>query len=289
MVGLSVGEKNFIRGGIAQDLRCDGRKRLTYRPINVETGVIPQANGSARIKIGGTDVIASVKAELGRPSSSRPDHGKVSIHVDCSATAAPMYQGKGGEELSSELALALHRGLLGSKSGAGSGIDLSSLCIVEGKTCWDLYIDCLVVSSDGNLLDALGAGIKAALSDTGVPQVKVIAANASSSSDQPEIDVSDEEFLQFDTSSVPVIITLTKVGKHYVVDATAEEESQMSSATSISVNRQGHICGLTKRGGAGLDPSVIHDMISVAKHVSEQFLDKLDSEIAAAQAREEES
>jgi len=42
MVGLSIGEKNFIRGGIAQDLRCDGRKRLSYRPIGVETGVIPQ-------------------------------------------------------------------------------------------------------------------------------------------------------------------------------------------------------------------------------------------------------
>lgn len=43
---------------------------------------------------------------------------------------------------------------------AGAGIDLSSLCIVQGKVCWDLYIDCLVVSSDGNVLDALGAAIK---------------------------------------------------------------------------------------------------------------------------------
>lgn len=43
---------------------------------------------------------------------------------------------------------------------SGAGIDLSSLCIVEGKVCWDLYIDGLVVSSDGNLLDALGAAIK---------------------------------------------------------------------------------------------------------------------------------
>lgn len=44
MVGLSVGEKHFIQGGIAQDLRTDGRKRLTYRPISVETGVIAQVN-----------------------------------------------------------------------------------------------------------------------------------------------------------------------------------------------------------------------------------------------------
>lgn len=42
MVGLSLGEQNFIKGGIAQDLRTDGRKRLTYRPIFIETGIIPQ-------------------------------------------------------------------------------------------------------------------------------------------------------------------------------------------------------------------------------------------------------
>ncbi|KAL2927374.1 Exosome complex component RRP42 [Bienertia sinuspersici] len=280
-------ETNFIRGGIAQDLRCDGRKRLFYRPIHVDIAVIPQANGSARVRIGGTDVIAS--SELGRPNSSQPDKGKVSIHIDCSATAAPIFQGKGGEALSTELAADLQRCLLGGKSGAGAGIELSSLSIVEGKVCWDLYIDGLVVSSDGNLLDALGAAIKAALSNTGIPKVNVIAADATSSGDQPEVDVSDEEFLQFDTSAVPVIVTLTKVGKHYIVDATAEEESQMSSAMSISINRKGLICGLTKRGGAGVDPSIVLDMISVAKHVSENFINKLDSEIAAAEAREEES
>ena len=42
MKGLSVGEKLFIQGGIAQDLRTDGRRRLTYRPISVETDVISQ-------------------------------------------------------------------------------------------------------------------------------------------------------------------------------------------------------------------------------------------------------
>lgn len=71
------------------------------------------------------------------------------------------------------------------------------------------------------------------------------------------------------------------------MDATSEEESQMSSAVSISVNRQGHICGITKRGGAGLDPSIILDMISVAKHASEQLIIKLDSEIASAEAEDE--
>ncbi|KAG5062383.1 hypothetical protein JHK85_003566 [Glycine max] len=285
MVGLSLGETHFIQGGIAQDLRCDGRKRLTYRPISVETGVIPQTNGSARVRMGATDVIASVKAELGKPSLLQPDKGKVSIYIDCSSTAEPAFEGRGGDELAAELSNALQHCLLGGKSGEGAGIDLSSLIVVEGKICWDLYIDGLVVSSDGNLLDALGAAIKAALSNTGIPRVEVAAGT--SNDEHPEVDVSDEEFLQFDTSRVPVIVTLTKVGRHYIVDATSEEESQMSSGVSISVNRQGHICGITKRGGVGLDPSIILDMISVAKHVSEQLINKLDSEIASAEADEE--
>lgn len=46
MTGLSLGENLFIQGGIAQDLRTDGRKRLTYRPVYVETGVIPQVQFS---------------------------------------------------------------------------------------------------------------------------------------------------------------------------------------------------------------------------------------------------
>ena len=63
----------------------------------------------------------------------------------------------------------------------------------------------------------------------------------------------------------------------------------MDSAVSISVNRMGIVCGLTKRGGAGLDPSIVLDMISVAKHVGEELIDKLDSEIASAEAGQEES
>ncbi|KAI7747615.1 hypothetical protein M8C21_024610 [Ambrosia artemisiifolia] len=260
-------------------------------PRNPSSDVIlpySKANGSARVKMGRTEVIASVKAELGRPSSSAPGKGKVSIFVDCSPTAAPQFEGRGGEELSMELSAALRQCLLGGKSGAGGGINLSSLSIVDGKVCWDLYIDGLVVSMDGNVLDALGAAIKAALSNTGIPKVNI--ASATTPDEQPEVDVSDEEFLQFDTTAVPVIVTLTKVGRHYyIADATSEEESQMSSAVSVSVNQQGSICGLTKRGGAGLDPSVIVDMISVAKHVSEELMNKLDSEIAAAEAMEEDS
>jgi exosome complex RNA-binding protein Rrp42 (RNase PH superfamily) len=46
---------------------------------------------------------------------------------------------------------------------SGAAIDLSSLIVVDGKVCWDLYIDGLVISSDGNLLDTLASAIKVIL------------------------------------------------------------------------------------------------------------------------------
>ncbi|KAL5730835.1 hypothetical protein ACHQM5_003625 [Ranunculus cassubicifolius] len=251
------------------------------------------------VRLGGTDVVASVKAELGKPNYLYPDKGKVAIYVDCSC-----------EELSAELSAALQRCLLGGKTGAGSGINLSSLAVVEGKICWDLYIDALVVSSDGNSLDALAAAIKAALSNTSVPKVNV--AVDASTDEEPEVDISNDEFLQFDTSGFPVIVTLTKVTNevtfsyyNFILNYSYEnrsyfrlvritlrmrtlvEESQMSSALSVSVNRHGQ-CWPTKRGGAGLDPSVILDMISLAKHVSEQLIAHLDSKISAAQIDDDE-
>ncbi|XP_050272897.1 uncharacterized protein LOC126716029 [Quercus robur] len=66
--------------------------------------------------------MSCVKAELGRSSLLQPDKGKVAIHVDCSPTAAPMFEGRGGEELSTELSIALLCCLLGAKSGAGMNL-----------------------------------------------------------------------------------------------------------------------------------------------------------------------
>ncbi|XP_050261151.1 uncharacterized protein LOC126705951 [Quercus robur] len=102
--------------------------------------------------------------------------------------------------------------------------------------------------------------IMVALSNTGIPRVCV--AVGALGDEKPEVNISEEEFLQFDTSDIPVIVTLTK------------ERTYL---------------WLTKRGGVGLDPSIILDMMSVVKHVSEQLINKLDFEIAAAEAGEEES
>jgi exosome complex component RRP42 len=39
-------------------------------------------------------------------------------------------------------------------------VNLSTLSVVDGKTCWVLYADVLVLNADGNILDAAAIGIK---------------------------------------------------------------------------------------------------------------------------------
>lgn len=67
---------------------------------------------------------------------------------------------------------------------------LALVFLKHDKICW------LIVS-------------KAALSNTFIQSVHVSAEALGD--EQPEVDISDDDFLQFDTSSVPVIVTLTKV------------------------------------------------------------------------------
>lgn len=285
VLDLSSSEKSYIASGIAADLRGDGRGRHHFRSLSIDTGVILQASGSGRVRLGGTDVIATVRAELGTPPAGRPNHGRMEINVECSPTATPEFEGRGGEELSLELSRALQRSYLGAPSGVGSAIDLGTLCVLEGKVCWVLFIDGLVLSSDGNLLDALSIAIKAALANSGLPKVEITGGTTPDEEADFELSDNPEDVLQLDMSRVPLVITLTKVGKHYIVDATTEEESQMTAAVSVSINRKGSILGITKRGGIGLDPSVVMDMISVAKRVSQTHSANVDAEIAAAGQR----
>jgi len=61
---VSDAEKAYIAQGVAQDLRNDGRGCRDLRALELELNVIAQANGSARLRVGGTDVIVAVKVRL---------------------------------------------------------------------------------------------------------------------------------------------------------------------------------------------------------------------------------
>nr|XP_048279557.1 exosome complex component RRP42 isoform X2 [Myodes glareolus] len=83
-VALSEAEKVYIVHGVQEDLRVDGRGCEDYRCVEVETDVVSNTSGSARVKLGHTDILVGVKAEMGTPKLEKPNEGYLEFFVDWS-------------------------------------------------------------------------------------------------------------------------------------------------------------------------------------------------------------
>ena len=67
-----------------------------------------------------------------------PNSGKLDFFVDCSANATPEFQGRGGEQIASQIVNIL------TNLFSSSNFNLEQLCIVPGKKCWRLNVDIVV-------------------------------------------------------------------------------------------------------------------------------------------------
>lgn len=73
-VRLSAPERAFLLQGIEHGLREDGRGRHDFRSFELETGLAPQTNGSARLRCphANTDIMVGVKLEIAPPKVRPP-------------------------------------------------------------------------------------------------------------------------------------------------------------------------------------------------------------------------
>ncbi|GAB4822267.1 hypothetical protein N2152v2_009313 [Parachlorella kessleri] len=282
-MALGAAEVEYITQGVEADMRNDGRKKEDFRAIELQLGVIAQASGSARLRLGNTDVIVGVKVEIGSPDPDMLDCGRLAFSVECSPVASSAFQGRGGEELGAELTRSLERALYPGPTGRGGGVDLSQLSIVAGKTCWVLYVDALVLNIDGNVLDALSLAAKAALADTRIPKVEVTPGE--DPTDEPDYEVDDDPAAcsRLNVQSVPVIVTVSQIGRSCAVDPTAAEELCSSAAlqarvcSRVAVDSSGRVCGLTKRRQQALDPAILLDMVDIAQRLGPRLHKALDA------------
>ncbi|KAI1354159.1 hypothetical protein F5Y01DRAFT_312071 [Xylaria sp. FL0043] len=97
---LSPAELAYLHStlSLAPPLRPDGRTATQFRPLTAETGILPGANGSARICFAdGTEAVVGVKAEVektvGAPSVS--DEDESSSHEPRQRRRKQKQQGKG--------------------------------------------------------------------------------------------------------------------------------------------------------------------------------------------------
>jgi exosome complex component RRP42 len=74
--------KNRIRQYLSEGKRFDGRKVDEFRNIEIETDISKKAEGSARVKLGKTDVIVGVKMGVGEPYPDSEDEGNLMVTAE---------------------------------------------------------------------------------------------------------------------------------------------------------------------------------------------------------------
>ena len=67
--------RQSITNLVKNDKREDARALDEYRDIIIETNVISKAEGSARVKLGKTQVMVGIKPQLGSPFPDTPELG----------------------------------------------------------------------------------------------------------------------------------------------------------------------------------------------------------------------
>ena len=84
--------KESIINLVNNDKREDGRELTEYRDITIETNVISKAEGSAKVILGGTQVIAGVKPQLGAPFPDTPELGVLMTNCEMLPMADPTFE-----------------------------------------------------------------------------------------------------------------------------------------------------------------------------------------------------
>ena len=112
-----------VRELASQDKRLDMRSFTEYRkPIEIETNISWTAEGSAKVTIGKTVVLAGVKLSREKPYNDTPDEGGIMINVELIPLSSPEYEPGPPGIKAVELARVTDRGIREAKA-----IDLKAL------------------------------------------------------------------------------------------------------------------------------------------------------------------
>ncbi len=209
-----------IREYLKEGKRFDGRKLDEFREIVVETGVSKNAEGSARVKLGKTEVVVGVKMDVSEPYADSKDEGNLMVTAEFLPLSSPRLDLGPQPFESLELARVIDRGIRESHY-----IDLKKLCIEEGKKVWTVMIDIYTINDDGNLLDAAGLGAVAALKDARIPGYNEETGKTKFG------EWTDKKVAL--TKEVPISLTVHKIGDSFVVDPTKEEEDISETRVTI--------------------------------------------------------
>ena len=248
MIGLDVDlVKEIIRNG----KRIDGRAFDKYRKITIEPDFVTSAEGSARVRLGDTEVVAGVKMDVGEPYPDSPDEGVLVVSAEFVPLASPEFESGPPGEDAIELARVVDRAIRESKA-----IDFKKLCITEGEKVWSVFVDIDILDNDGNLIDAAGLAAVTALLNTKIPDIV---------DEKPVHEKKGKKPLPM--KGIPISTTFTKINGNIIVDpGYAESEATEARLTVGTIDSDGiKLCSLQKGGTIGFTLEELEKIFEMAE------------------------
>lgn len=239
--------KEFLREG----KRFDSRKLDEFRSIEIEKGVSKKAEGSARVKIGNTEVIVGIKMDVGEPYPDSQDQGNMMVTAELTPMSSDRFESGPPRIESIELARIVDRGIRETKM-----IDFKKLCIKEGEKVWTVFIDIYTINDDGNLLDAAGIAAFVALNDCRIPEYN-------EEKGKPIYGEWTKEKLPI---KYPILsCTIHKIGDNLILDPTREEEDASETRVTIAISDEGTIHAMQKGDSKELNIEEFYKIVDLAE------------------------
>jgi len=239
--------RQHVINSLRENIRIDGRTREAYREISIETGFTKNAEGSAKVKIGDTEVMAGVKLSVESPYGDTPDQGNLMVNVELLPLSNPEFESGPPSIDAIELARVVDRGIRESKA-----IDVKKLCIKPGEKVWMVSIDICSINDDGNLFDASALAAVAAIRDAKFPEF-----------DGKTLDYKKLTKNKLPLTKVPVTVTVWKIGDNLIIDPLKEEEKASSARITVASTEDGNLCAMQKGGDAALSMEELKKMIEL--------------------------
>ncbi len=230
-------ERKLITDSLDAGRRADGRALDEPRKITIETGTIPKAEGSARVRLGKTEVVTGVKVNPSTPFPDTGDKGALICTAEIAPLAHPDAETGPPSEGVIELARVVDRGIRESHM-----IDMSKLVIQRDVSVVGVFADNAVLDDCGNLFDACSYASCAAILDAKMPTWEMVDG-------APKMVEGASSELPI--STIPVSVTMGRIGRHIIVDPDATEWMCMDARITITTNSDGNICALQKGGREG--------------------------------------
>ena len=243
--------------------RLDGRSMDEYREVELETDYIPTtAQGSAKVSIGDTQVIAGLSVEVEEPYPDQPNKGSIAVNAELAPMADREFESGPPGEKGTELARVVDRGIRESEA-----VNFEELCLEKGEKVYVIFIDLHILNNDGNLLDASALAALAALKTGYLPAY-----------DEEEGLDHDADGSGIPMTKEPVMVTGRKIEDQIFWDATSEEEEAQAARLSVTATAEERIVSMQKGGREEMTQAEIREIMDQAEAQTDKIREILRQE-----------